>query len=272
MIKSISYWSFPEGSAARDVLKQAKDLGYEAVELTLEAKGDVTAATSDEELAAIKAYADELGMKVPTMATLLYWESPLIGPGGVQPEAAQEITRHLLRCAKALGAETILTVPCTVGPELHYDVAYDSGVSLYKKMGPMAAEYGVKIGVENVWNKFLTSPLEFARFIDEIDHPNVGAYFDVGNVLLFGFPEQWIRILGKRIVAIHIKDFRTAVGNLDGFVDLLEGDVAWDAVLAALQAIGYDGPVTAEMMPQYKHYQMRLLEATSNAMDSILGR
>ncbi len=272
MIKSISYWSFPEGSAVRDVLKQARDLGYEGVELTLEPQGDITVSTSDDDLAAIKTYADELGMKVPTMATLLYWESPLIGPGGEQPEAAQEITRHLLRCARALGAETILTVPCTVGPDLHYDVAYQSGLELYRKMGPMAAEYGINIGVENVWNKFLTSPLEFARFIDEIDHPSVGAYFDVGNVLLFGFPEQWIRILAGRIVAVHIKDFRTAVGNLDGFVDLLEGDVAWDAVIDALRGIGYDGPVTAEMMPPYKHYPMRLLEATSNAMDSILGR
>ncbi len=272
MIKSISYWSFPAGTAVRDALKKAKDLGYEAVELTLEAEGDLTMDTSDAKIAQIKAYADELGMKVPSCATLLYWETPLIGAGGQRPEKAVEITHHLLRLAKGLGASTILTVPCTVGPDLHYDVAYNTGVELYKDLGPIAADYGVKIGVENVWNKFLTSPLEFARFIDDIDNEYVRAYFDVGNVLLFGFPEQWIRILGDRIAAIHIKDFRTAVGNLDGFVDLLEGDVAWAEVMDALNSIGYDGSFTAEMMPPYKYHPEYLLEATSKAMDAIMGR
>ncbi len=272
MIKSISFWSFPPGIGVNAVLQKAKELGYEAVELTLEAEGDITADTPDDKLQEIRNAADELGIKLPTFATGLHWQYPLITAGGKEGTEGIEIVKHEVRCAKILGASTVLTVPCTVGPDLDYDDAYNTGIQLYRKLGDIGVEAGVNVGVENVWNKFLVSPMEFARFVDEVNHPNVVAYFDVGNVLLFGYPEQWIKILGKRIKAIHFKDFRTAVGTLAGFVDLLEGDVAWDAVIAALKAVGYDGAVTAEMMPQYGYHPWRLLEATSKSMDAILGR
>jgi L-ribulose-5-phosphate 3-epimerase len=272
MIKSISFWSFPSGSTVEQVLNKAKEMGFDAVELTLEAEGDITADTPDAKVAEIRQMADSLGLKLPTFATGLHWQHPLIGPGGSEGEEGIRIVEHEVRCAKILGASTVLTVPCTVGPDLHYDVAYQAAVELYRRLGDIGGEAGVNIGVENVWNKFLVSPLDFARFIDEVNHPRVVAYFDVGNVLLFGFPEQWIKILGKRIGAVHFKDFRTNVGNLDGFVDLLEGDVDWAEVISALRAIDYEGAVTAEMMPPYKHHPWRLLEATSKSMDAILGR
>ena len=105
------------------------------------------------------------------------------------------------------------------------------------------------IAVENVWNKFLLSPLEMREFIDNFNTSQVGVYFDVGNVLLTGYPDQWIRILGSRIKRVHIKDFKLSVGNPDGFVDLLDGDVDFEAVKQALSEINYDGYVTAEMIP-----------------------
>ncbi len=272
MIKSISFWSFPTGMDVTDILKTASDLGYDAVELTLEAEGDITAETTDEKLGEIKQTADDLGLQLPTFATGLHWAHPMIAANGTEGTEGIEITKTCLRFAGILGARTVLTVPCTVSPELHYDDAYNTGLKVYRGLGPVAAEYGVNVGVENVWNKFLLSPLEFARFIDEVGHPNVVAYFDVGNVLLTGYPDQWIKILGSRIKAIHFKDFRTEVATLGGFVDLLEGDVPWDEVMAALNAIGYDGAVTAEMMPPYTYHPEYLLETTSKAMDAILGR
>ncbi|NLJ35252.1 MAG: sugar phosphate isomerase/epimerase [candidate division WS1 bacterium] len=272
MIKSISFWSFPSDIGVEQVLNRARELGFDAVELTLEAAGDITAATSDADLSQIRQLADRLGLKLPTFATGLHWQHPLVGPGGIEGTEGIEIVKHEVRCARVLGASTVLTVPCTVGPELDYDIAYRTALGVYRKLGDIGSEAGVNIGVENVWNKFLVSPLEFAHFIDEVDHPNVVAYFDVGNVLLFGYPEQWIKILNKRIGAVHFKDFRTGVGTLDGFVDLLEGDVDWEKVMLALSTIGYEGAVTAEMMPPYKHHPWRLLEATSKSMDAILGR
>jgi len=123
----------------------------------------------------------------------------------------------------------------------------------------------VALCIENVWNKFLLSPLEMRDFIDSFNSEMVGAYFDVGNVLLTGYPEHWIRILESRIKRVHVKDFRRSVGTVDGFVDLLEGDVDFQAVKEALSDIGYDGYVTAEMLP----FEPGRPEETAQAMKEI---
>lgn len=256
----------------REILETASDLGYDAVELTLEAEGEITMDTADDDLAEIKQIADDLGLQLPTFATGLHWEDPVVLAGGEKGEKGIEITKCCLRFAEILGASTVLMVPTTVTPELPYDVAYEVAREVCCDLAPVAEQHGVCVGVENVWNKFLLSPLEFARFIDEVDSEYIGAYFDVGNVLKTGYPQQWIKILGDRIKAVHLKDFRTDVGLLPGFVDLLEGDVDWPAVIDALKSIGYDFAVTAEMMPPYQHNPLYLIEATSGAMDLILGR
>ena len=130
----------------------------------------------------------------------------------------------------------------------------------------------INIGIENVWNKFLLSPLEMRNFIDQIGSEYVGAYFDVGNVLHAGYPEHWISILGKRIKKVHFKDYRRQAGGLHGFVDLLAGDVDYPKVLQALAEIGYDDFVIAEMIPPYTHYSTQIIYNTSASMDVILGR
>lgn len=122
-----------------------------------------------------------------------------------------------------------------------------------------------------MWNNFLISPLEMARFIDEVGSERVGAYFDIGNVILFGESEHWIEALGKRIVRLHVKDFKRSVGTLAGFCDLMAGDVNFPAVMEACKKIGYDGPITAEM-GIYANYPMALVHQTSRALDIILGR
>jgi hexulose-6-phosphate isomerase len=130
----------------------------------------------------------------------------------------------------------------------------------------------VSICLENVWNKFLLSPLEMRDFIDKINSPYVGVYLDVGNVIYTGYPEHWIRILGKRIKKVHFKDFRRKVGTLEGFVDLLAGDVNFPEVMQAFKEVGYDDYVTAEMIPNYTHYTNQIIYNTSKSMDRILGR
>ena len=124
---------------------------------------------------------------------------------------------------------------------------------------------GVTLGIENVWNKFLLSPLEMRDFIDSFASDMVGAYFDIGNVLLTGYPDQWIKILGKRIKRIHVKDFDTTVGTADGFVDLLKGSVDFEATKKALAEVDYDSYVTAEMIP----YEPGRPEKTAEAMKKI---
>jgi hexulose-6-phosphate isomerase len=109
------------------------------------------------------------------------------------------------------------------------------------------------------------------RFIDEIDHPGVGVFFDVGNILLYGFPDQWIRILGARIKRVHVKDFRTEVGTLHGFTGLLQGDVDWPAVVAALKDIGYTSYLTAEVLPAYRYHSDRLIFECAAAMDALMA-
>ena len=182
-----------------------------------------------------------------------------------------------LYCAKMIGAETILVIPGSVSVEfvpewgvVDYDVVWDRALEQMKKLAPIAAEYGVQIGLENVWNKFLLSPLEMRNFIDAVGSRWVGAYFDTGNVVFAGYPEQWIKILGKRIFKVHFKDYRRNPGGLNAFVDLLAGDVDWKAVRAAFEAIGYDGWAAGEMVPQNLQGSDQLIYNTSASMERIM--
>lgn len=151
-----------------------------------------------------------------------------------------------LRDAKAYGTDSILLVPGTVSAEVSYEVAYQRAQEGVREAIPLAKELGVKISIENVWNNFLLSPMEMARFIDEFDSPWVGAHFDIGNVLRYGWPEQWIKILGKRINRLHFKEFSTEKMQKEGLwkgfeVDFLEGNNNWKEIMTALDGIGYQG-------------------------------
>jgi hexulose-6-phosphate isomerase len=137
-------------------------------------------------------------------------------------------------------------------PVTPYQQVWDNATESLRELLPFAAERGVTMALENVWNKFLLGPVEFKMFIDQFASPYVGSYFDVGNVVITGYPEHWIEILGRRIAAVHVKNFQRsdAAGVLHGFGDdLLQGDVNFSAVKAALEKIGYPGPITAEMLP-----------------------
>lgn len=278
MKKGINIWSFTSGTLI-DKFKLAADAGFEGIEVSISDTGELGLDATREDLLAIKKAANDLGLEIYSVCNDLVWSNSLTSPDAEERERAKKFVRRQLEVASILGADTILIVPGVVSASfapnfgiVDYDVAYERAYESVKELIPDAEKYGVVIGVENVWNKFLLSPLEMRDFIDKFDSPWVKSYFDVGNVMLTGYPEQWIKILGSRIKKIHFKEFRCNVGNLDGFVDLLAGDVNWNAVVDALDAIGYDGWVTGEMIPAYAQHSEQIIYNTSNSMDKILRR
>jgi hexulose-6-phosphate isomerase len=278
MKKGISIWAFPSGLDVVSCIRMAKETGFDGIELALNESGQLGLDSSEDELRGYRQAADLAGIEITSLATGLYWKYSLTASDETIREKAKGVVRKQLDAASILGVDAILVVPGTVGADfvsgsevIPYDIAYDRSLSALRELAPHAALRKVRIGVENVWNKFLLSPLEMRGFIDSIDSPWAGAYFDVGNVLSTGYPEQWIAILGKRICRVHVKDFRKSVGTLDGFVDLLSGDVDFPEVMKALEKIGYDGWMTAEVFPYGRNPEMTAWQA-SKAMDAILGR
>ena len=277
MRKGISIWSFAE-TDLRKCMTLAKDAGFDGIELALDESGPVSMHSSKEDILKVKEMADEIGLELYSLASGLYWQYNYTSSNIENVEKAKEITKKQLQVASWLGCDTILVVPGAVevafdpGEVVEYDVAYDRALSALCELKAYAEELKVSIAVENVWNRFLLSPLEMAEFIDKIGSDYVGSYFDVGNVLFSGYPEHWIKILGKRIKKVHFKDYRRKAGDLHGFVDLLYGDVNWPAVMKQLENISYDGWVTAEMLPPYTYYPETIIYNTSLSMDKILGR
>ncbi len=274
MKKGISIWSLAEGTL-KEKMKLVKEAGFDGVELALDEIGEVSMESTKEDLHMVKAYAKEIGLELYSLATMHYWTYNYTSANPENRQKAMEITKKQLEVAAELGCDTILVVPGAVevsfdpGEVVEYDVAYERAQSALKELAPYAEKLGVCIGVENVANRFLLSPLEMARFIDEIGSDYVGAYFDVGNVVPIGFPQHWIKVLGERIKKVHIKDYNR---SFSGYVDLLEGDVNWIAVMEEFKKAGYNDWVTAEMLPPYKYYPDVLVYNTSNAMDKILER
>ena len=274
--KSISYWSFV-GKSAFEAMELAKDAGFDGIELTLDGAGDLTMDTTPSQLKALKDRAEQLGLALPSVASGLYWTYSFTSEDAEECKCAHDVAVKELECARTLGADTILLVPGSVAvefvperPVVPYDVAYDRALEEMKKLAPVAEELKVSIGIENVWNQMLLSPLELRDFIDKVGSPFVGSYFDVGNVMFSGYPEHWIRILGKRIRKVHLKDYRRSPGGLNCFVDILSGDVNWREVRRALDDIGYDGWVTGEMIPQYAQGSDQQIYNTSGAIGRIV--
>lgn len=276
MRKGINYWSFAPGTTVSDAISLAKDAGFRGLEFCLAGAGEVSVESSETDLLGVRRRAEDAGIALPSLASWLVWENNLVSDDPATRRRAQDIIRTQIDAAHTLGAETVLVVPGYVGVDfisnstpVDYAAAYDRAQVSISTLADHASGSGVDVGVENVWNKFLLSPLEMRRFIDEIDHPLVGVYFDIGNALLNGYPEQWIRILGRRILKVHVKDYRRSPGGFDSFVDLLAGDVDFPAVAAALSDIEYSSYCTAEMMPTYRHHPEQMTYNASAAMDRI---
>lgn len=254
----INRWTLPGDWNLPQSFEAAKRAGFDSIEINIAEEGDLTLASTEADVRAIVAEAERAGIALSSLSTGLGWKYPITSPDeGVRRQGA-ECIRKQLEVAAWMGVDTILVVPGVVSADIAYDDAYTRAQAVLRDLAPEAERRRVAIGVENVWNKFLLSPLEFARFLDEIGSDYVGAYFDAGNVLVYGFPDQWITILGRRIKKIHVKDFKANIGNITAFCNPLQGDVPWAKVRAALESIGYDGYVTAEVDGYRVHPELGL--------------
>ncbi|NMB13044.1 MAG: sugar phosphate isomerase/epimerase, partial [Firmicutes bacterium] len=264
MKKGINRWSLPADWSIRQCMEAAKKAGFEGIELALDETGELSLESDEHQVKAIRQMAADMGLELKSLATGLFWKYPLTATDPKLQDKAKLVVVKALDVAKWLGADTVLVVPGVVSAPFatsertSYADAWERALEGLRELAPEAEKRAVNIGIENVWNKFLLSPVEMREFIDSIDSEYVGAYFDVGNVLLYGFPEDWIRVLGSRIKKVHFKDFRTEVGTLGGFVNLLEGDVNWPEVMVAFDEIGYDDYAYTELSP-YTYYGDNLI-------------
>lgn len=270
MLSGINQWAFPDDPPATECISRAKALGFESFEVCVGEAGPTRLDASDREIKAIRERAEREGVVLHSVASGEGWKNALTSLDAAERARAIAVTRRSLDIASLLGAKALLVVPGTVSEKTPYDAAVENGLDSLAELAPYAEERGVAIGIENVWNKFLLSPVEMRDFIDQCDSRFVGAYVDVGNMLPYGYPEQWLRILGQRVKAIHMKDFRCAVGNMGGFVMLMEGDVNWPQVMAALREIGYEGALTAEYWT-YAHSREAMLRQVKVGLDHIMA-
>jgi len=244
LIKGLVWGMLPDDMSYTSRLKMARDAGFENVEAYT---------TPDErEAEAIKKAAEEAGIKILSVMNQAHWANPLSSADPWVLERSMEGMRASLRNAKFWGGDAVLLVPAVVNSKTSYRAAtsyreaWTRSQKQIRELIPLAAELKVVIAVEEVWNKFLLSPLEFANYVDEFNSPWVKAYFDVGNVVLYGYPQDWIRTLGKRIFKVHLKDFKRR-GDGYQWVNLGDGDIDWAEIRKALGEIGYAGTVTAEL-------------------------
>lgn len=301
MKKGITYWSFEGGldgkAGIEPVLKQAKAAGFESVELTVPSV-ELGFEATEKNCAGIARLAKSIGIELSSVASGVYWGTSLSAGDPSVRKQAIEYTKQLLHIAKWLGTDAILVVPGAVDvffdPKCErpgYDECYARSQESLKACVDTAEQLKVAICLENVWNKFLLSPLEYRDYIDSFNSSFVKSYFDCGNVRMTGFAEDWIRLLGSRIGRVHWKDFKfkfygggetgdegriadacreiapgSAWAGAFSFCDLGAGDVNWRAVMAALRKAGYTGYVTAEMLP----WRPGLPEQVSKDMDKIL--
>jgi hexulose-6-phosphate isomerase len=238
--KAIMYQTIGLKGSVMEKFQAVKEAGFEGVE-------PMGGMNQEEVLKAREA----TGLKLPSVCCHTHWAKPLSDPNPDAREVGLRGLEQTLRDAKAYGATSVLLVPAVVNKQVSYADAYTRSQTEIRKAIPLAEQLGVKIAIENVWNQFLLSPLEAARYVDEFNSPAVGWHFDIGNVINYGWPEQWIRILGKRIQKLHIKEYsrakRDKQGPGAGFqVKFLEGDNDWPAIMKALDEIGYDGWGIAE--------------------------
>jgi L-ribulose-5-phosphate 3-epimerase len=247
----------PASFSYADRFKMARDVGFEVVQ----APTTPDDATAEE----IKKAADGAKIRIDSVMNMDHWKDPLSSDDPAAVERSLAGMKTSLHNAKLWGSDAVLLVPAVVNPQTSYHDAWARSQTQIRKLIPLAAELNIVIAIEEVWNKFLLSPLEMATYLEEFKSPFVKAWFDVGNVVLYGYPQDWIHTLGKSIVKVHLKDFKR---TSDGFawVNLGDGDVDWAAVRQAFVDIGYSGSVIVELKGGDEAY----LRDVSQRVDRLL--
>ncbi len=255
LLKSVLISMLPKELSYVDRFKLAVDVGFVGME--------TQTLTDPTEAKEIGEAAREAGLKIHSVMNMAHWKYPLSSADPEVVERSMQGMETSLRNAKLWGADAVLLVPAVVNPETTYEEAWPWSQKQIRKLIPLARELGVVMAVEEVWNKFLLSAPEFVRYVDELDSPWVKAYFDVGNIVMYGYPQHWIRTLGDRIIRFHLKDFDTETRQ---FVQVREGSIDWPEVRKAIADIGFSGDLTVELRGGDQAY----LHDVSSRVDQIL--
>ena len=277
IVKAISLRCFPLSMPWKECLQEASRSGYKGVEINFDGRFPL-----DIDLPLLKEIKEELrkqGLKAVSVYSRQQWKTPISSRIKKKREKGVWTLRRLMEIAEILESPIVLTIPGAVDNSIlssnveirGYKEVYEQVGNILKELSREAEKREVVLALENVPNKFLLSPLEMKRFIEEINSTRVGCYLDVANALYNqSYPEDWIRILGGYIKAVHLKDFRRSVGNWGGFVNIFEGDINWEEVCKALGEIDYQGALTAEVLPPFKYHPEVLWKSVSLAIDLLI--
>ena len=250
----------PASLSYAERFKMARDVGFEVIQAPTE--------PDDRKAEEIKKAADDAKIRIDSVMNMDHWKYPLSSADPAVVEKSLAGMRTSLRNAKLWGCDAVLLVPAVLDPKTSYQNAWTRSQKQIRTLLPMAEELKVVIALEEVWNKFLLSPLEMARYIEEFHSQWIKAWFDVGNVMFYGYPQDWIRTLGKSIYKVHLKDFKRKENGYE-WVNLGDGDVDWPAVRAAFAEIGYAGSAIVELEKGDEAY----LRDVSKRVDRlVLGR
>jgi L-ribulose-5-phosphate 3-epimerase len=263
--KAVLISMLPKDEPYADRFRRAVDAGFAGIEMQT--------MTEPRDADAVREAAEKTGLRIHSVMNSDHWKFPLSSP---DPEVVGKSLSGMetsLRNAKLWGADAVLLVPAVVSPETSYQDAWTRSQKVIReRILPLARELGVIVAVEEVWNKFLLSPLEFARYVDEIGSPSLRAYCDVGNVVFYGYPQDWIRTLGPRIAKVHLKDFKLdrPAGKFN-WVNLGEGDIDWIEVRKAFAEVGYEGWITTELSAPAGGGDAAYLKDVSARVDRFLA-
>lgn len=285
MKKSINLWAFPYPGKMplRQCLELAAKAGFDAVELNYDLEGDISPEASAADLRKIGDTARGLGLEISGLCSFLFWPYPLTSNDADRRRKGADLAKKMIRAARDLGTDNLLVVPGAVyipwAPEdtpVPNDVCHRRSVEAITAVLPEAEACGVSLNIENIIaSGFLMTPAEMIEFVDSFKNPLVNVHFDTGNVMQYQFPEHWIRLLGKRIRNVHLKEYSKLAGTqftLESFRPLLDGTTDWPAVLEAFDQVGYRGYLTFEYFHPYPHWPEALVYHTSDALDRMLGR
>ena len=242
--KGLGFGMIKEDLSLTDKFKLVKDLGFDGVELNV---------PLDINMSDVLSAKEKSGIELPSVVNKDHWSKPLSDPDPkIRQECIESVAKSLEE-VKQQGGDTVLVVPGVVNENVTYEQAYHNSQDSIRQLIPYAEKTGMQIGLENVWNNFILSPIEAKRFVDEINHPLIGWYFDIGNVMRYGWPEHWIKTLNSRIMKLHIKEYSRDLMNTKGLwegfnVDLLKGDIDWPTVMKTVTEVNHTGGwLTAEV-------------------------
>ncbi len=268
-IKGICSIIFPKEVPIGEKLRRAKAAGFAAMEMRI---GDeIPLDSSAAQLRDTAKAARDAGIRIATLwASQPLHANPLNSPSAdVRSRGVADLQR-CIGIAREVECDAILLYPGSVTKDIGYEVTWTRFTEELHKVLRPAADARVYLNMENVWNRFLVSPLEMRRFVDQFESPWLQAHFDIGNIMQYGIPQDWIMTLGRRIRRVHVKDYKLAAGSAQGkFVDLFDGDVNWKEVMAAFRTVGYRGYMSPEI--SYRADQPNQLETVSRQLDDILS-